>query len=190
MSEVVTSLIESRAGREYLGNTGGIIQVQGSVMSSAMTTSRGVWQNVVRVEIVKKNSNSNLFVVGSFGMLSMNSNHNRGEWCLNRDGSPIFFGNPLGNEIGGTTTRNQVCTGKVVTCNATGNTSFTRNTNAQEVKFLDTDTQGLKNVAYTLAVRDGNYDGTIFVNRTIDYSSNNNNDTGGTTNLIVMEVVA
>ena len=38
-----------------------------------------------------------LFVVASFGMLSMNTNHNRGEWCLNRDGSPIFFGNPLGN---------------------------------------------------------------------------------------------
>ena len=26
MSEVVTSLIKSRAGREYLGNTGGIIE--------------------------------------------------------------------------------------------------------------------------------------------------------------------
>ena len=79
MSEVVTSLIKSRAGREYLGNTGGIIQVQGTVMTSAFTTSRGAWQNVIRCEIVKKNSNSNLFVVGTFGMLSMNSNHNRGD---------------------------------------------------------------------------------------------------------------
>ena len=86
MSEVVTSLIESRAGREYLGNTGGIIQVQGTVLTNTLATSRAVWQNVIRVEIVKKNSNSNLFVVGSFGMLSMNTNHNRGEWCLNRDG--------------------------------------------------------------------------------------------------------
>ena len=188
MSEVVTSLIKSRAGREYLGNTGGIIQVQGSAFTSTLSTSRGAWQNVVRVEIVKKNSNSNLFVVGTFGMLSMNQNHNRGEWCLNRDGSPIFFGNPLGNEIGGTTTRNQVCTGKVVTTNTTGNGSYTRNTNSQGVRFLDTDTQGLKNVAYTLAVRDGNYDGTVFVNRCVagfDASS-----TVGSTNLIVMEVVA
>ncbi len=188
MSEVVTSLIKSRAGREYLGNTGGIIQVQGSVVTDSMTTSRGAWQNVVRVEIVKKNSNSNLFVVGTFGMLCMNQNHNRGEWCLNRDGSPIFFGNPLGNEIGGTTTRNQICTGKIVTTNTTGNGSYTRNTNSQGVRFLDTDTQGLKNVAYTLAVRDGNYDGTIYVNRTIDFSGTS--DTAGTTNLIVMEVVA
>ena len=59
MSEVVTSLIKSRAGREYLGNTGGIIQVQGSVFTQTLATSRGAWQNVVRVEIVKKNSNSN-----------------------------------------------------------------------------------------------------------------------------------
>ena len=189
MSEVVTSLIKSRAGREYLGNTGGIIQVQGTVMTGAFTTSRGAWQNVIRCEIVKKNSNSNLFVVGTFGMLSMNSNHNRGEWCLNRDGSPIFFGNPLGNEIGDTTTRNQICTGKIVTTNTTGNGSYTRNTNTQGVRFLDTDTQGLKNVAYTLAVRDGNTDGTIYVNRTIDFSGSNS-DTSGSTNLIVMEVVA
>ncbi len=188
MSEVVTSLIKSRAGREYLGNTGGIIQVQGSAMTSTLSTSRGAWQNVVRVEIVKKNSNSNLFVVGSLGMLSMNQNHNRGEWCLNRDGSPIFFGNPLGNEIGGTSTRNQVCTGKVVTTNTTGNGSYTRNTNSQGVKFLDTDTQGLKNVAYTLAVRDGNYDGTVFVNRCV--AGFDNQSTVGSTNLIVMEVVA
>ena len=189
MSEVVTSLIESRAGREYLGNTGGIIQVQGTVLTNTLATSRAVWQNVIRVEIVKKNSNSNLFVVGSFGMLSMNTNHNRGEWCLNRDGSPIFFGNPLGNELGGTSTRNQICTGKVVTCNATGNGSFTRNTNSQGVKFLDTDTQGLKNVAYTLAVRDGNNDGgTIYVNRNV--AGFDNQSSVGTTNLIVMEVVA
>ena len=46
MSEVVTSLIKSRAGREYLGNTGGIIQVQGAVYTAAFTTSRGAWQNV------------------------------------------------------------------------------------------------------------------------------------------------
>ena len=188
MSEVVTSLIKSRAGREYLGNTGGIIQVQGSAFTSTLSTSRGAWQNVVRVEIVKKNSNSNLFVVGSLGMLSMNQNHNRGEWCLNRDGSPIFFGNPLGNEIGGTSTRNQICTGKVVTCNATGNGSFTRNTNSQGVKFLDTDTQGLKNVAYTLAVRDGNFDGTVHVNRNV--AGFDNQSSVGTTNLVVMEVVA
>ena len=189
MSEVVTSLIESRAGREYLGNTGGIIQVQGGTFTAHMSTSRGAWQNVVRVEIVKKNSNSNLFVVGTFGMLSMNQNHNRGEWCLNRDGSPIFFGNPLENEIGGTTTRNQVCTGKIAVNNATGNGSFTRNTSSQGVKFLDTDTQGLKNVAYTLAVRDGNYDGTVYVNRTIS-GPTGSEDTVGSTNLIVMEVVA
>ena len=189
MSEVVTSLIKSRAGREYLGNTGGIIQVQGSVFTSTLTTSRGAWQNVVRVEIIKKNSNSNLYVVGSFGMLSMNGNHNRGEWCLNRDGSPIFFGNPLGNEIGGTTTRNQICTGKIVTTNTTGNGSYTRNTNSQGVRFLDTDTQGLKNVAYTLAVRDGNYDGTVYVNRTVS-GPTGGDDTVGSTNLIVMEVVA
>ena len=188
MSEVVTSLIQSRAGREYLGNTGSIIQVQGSAFTSTLSTSRGAWQNVVRVEIVKKNSNSNLFVVGSLGMLSMNQNHNRGEWCLNRDGSPIFFGNPLGNEIGGTTTRNQVCTGKVVTTNTTGNGSYTRNTNSQGVKFLDTDTQGLKNVAYTLAVRDGNYDGTVFVNRCV--AGFDGSSTVGSSNLIVMEVVA
>ena len=43
MSEVVTSLIKSRAGREYLGNTGGIIQVQGSAMTSTLSTSRGAW---------------------------------------------------------------------------------------------------------------------------------------------------
>tara|TARA_B100000927_G_scaffold65143_1_gene51343 strand:- start:101 stop:667 length:567 start_codon:yes stop_codon:yes gene_type:complete len=188
MSEVVTSLIKSRAGREYLGNTGGIIQVQGSVYTSTFTTSRGAWQNVVRVEIIKKNSNSNLFVVGTFGMLSMNTNHNQGEWCLNRDGSPIFHGNPLGNEIGSTTTRNQICTGKIVTTNTVGNSSFTRNTNSQGVRFLDTDTQGLKNVAYTLAVRDGNYDGTIYVNRNV--AGFDNQSTVGSTNIIVMEVVA
>ena len=188
MSEVVTSLIKSRAGREYLGNTGGIIQVQGSVFTETLTTSRGTWQDVIRVEIVKKNSNSNLFVVGTFGMLSMNTNHNRGEWCLNRDGSPIFFGNPLGNETGDTTTRNQLCTGKVVTTNTVGNTSYTRNTNSQGVRFLDTDTQGLKNVAYTLAVRDGNADGTVYVNRVV--SGFDSASSVGTTNLVVMEVVA
>ena len=189
MSEVVTSLIESRAGREYLGNTGGIIQVQGSVYSDYMATSRGAWQNVIRCEIVKKNTNSNLYVVGTFGMLSMNANHNRGEWCLLRDGSPIFFGNPLGNEIGDTTTRNQICTGKICTSDTTGNGSYTRNTNSQGVRFLDTDTQGLKNVAYTLAVRDGNSDGTIYVNRCVD-GPTGASDTLGSTNLIVMEVVA
>lgn len=186
MSEVVTNLIKSRAGRKFLSNTGGIINVASGFYGDATSTSRGTWQNILTVGIKKKNSNSNIFVVGTFGSLVMSGNHDRGEWCLLRDESPIFYGNPLGNEQGNTATQNQIATGKIVVNNV--NYGSTRNTNSQGVRFLDTDTQGLSHPKYTLAVRDGNYDGTIYVNRTTTLSSSE--DSLGTTNLVVMEVVA
>ena len=45
MSEVVTNLIKSRAGREFLGSKGGIINVASGFYGDTMTTSRGVWQH-------------------------------------------------------------------------------------------------------------------------------------------------
>ena len=186
MSEVVTNLIKSRAGREFLGSKGGIINVASGFYGDSTSTSRGVWQNILTVGIEKKNSNSNIFVVGTFGSLMMGGNHNRGEWCLLRDGSPIFYGNPLGNEQGNTTTQNNIATGKIVV-NA-NNYGTNRNTCSKGVRFLDTDTQCLSRPNYTLAVRDGNYDGTIYVNRGAILS--NSEDSLGTTNLVVMEVVA
>ena len=187
MSEVVTNLIKSRAGREFLGSKGGIINVASGFYGDATSTSRGVWQHILTVGIEKKNSNSNIFVVGTFGSLMMGGNHNRGEWCLLRDGSPIFYGNPLGNEYGDTQTRNQIATGKIVVNK--DNFGTNRNTNSQGVRFLDTDTQGLSHPEYTLAVRDGNQDGTIYVNRGAILSPDSS-DSLGTTNLVVMEVVA
>ena len=61
MSEVVTNLIKSRAGREFLGSKGGIINVASGFYGDATSTSRGVWQQMLSVGIEKKNSNSNLF---------------------------------------------------------------------------------------------------------------------------------
>ena len=186
MSEVVTNLIKSRAGREFLGSKGGIINVASGFYGDSTSTSRGVWQNILTVGIEKKNSNSNIFVVGTFGSLMMGGNHNCGEWCLLRDGQPVFYGDPLGNEHGTTTSQNRMATGKiVVNGNNYGNN---RNTCSQGVRFLDTDTQGLSHPSYTLAVRDGNQDGTIYVNRGAILS--NSEDSLGTTNLLVMEVVA
>ena len=187
MSEVVTNLIKSRAGREFLGSKGGIINVASGFYGDSTSTSRGAWQHILTVGIEKKNSNSNIFVVGTFGSLMMGGNHNRGEWCLLRNGSPIFYGNPLGNEIGHTDTQNAIATGKIVVNK--DNYGTNRNTCSQGVRFLDTDTQGLSHPQYTLAVRDGNYDGTIYVNRGAILSPDSS-DSLGTTNMVVMEVVA
>lgn len=186
MSEVVTNLIKSRAGREFLGSKGGIINVASGFYGDSTSTSRGVWQHILTVGIEKKNSNSNIFVVGTFGSLMMGGNHDRGEWCLLRDGQPIFYGLPLGNESGNTGTYNQIATGKIVVNK--DNFGTHRNTCSQGVRFLDTDTQGLSHPSYTLAVRDGNQDGTIYVNRGAILSGSE--DSLGTTNLVVMEVVA
>tara|TARA_A100001035_G_C27490661_1_gene367442 strand:- start:1 stop:564 length:564 start_codon:yes stop_codon:yes gene_type:complete len=187
MSEVVTNLIKSRAGREFLGSKGGIINVASGFYGDSTSTSRGVWQHILTVGIEKKNSNSNIFVVGTFGSLMMGGNHNRGEWCLLRNGSPIFYGNPLGNEQGNTDTQNNIATGKIVVNR--NNFGTNRNTCSQGVRFLDTDTQGLSHPQYTLAVRDGNYDGTIYVNRGAILSPDSE-DSLGTTNMVVMEIVA
>ena len=187
MSEVVTNKIKSRAGREFLGSKGGIINVASGFYGDSTSTSRGVWQHILTVGIEKKNSNSNIFVVGTFGSLMMGGNHNRGEWCLLRNGSPIFYGNPLGNEQGNTDTQNNIATGKIVVNR--NNFGTNRNTCSQGVRFLDTDTQGLSHPQYTLAVRDGNYDGTIYVNRGAILSPDSE-DSLGTTNMVVMEIVA